>query len=367
MGDVVFAPLYEVLERRGVRFDFFHRLEHVALVDAGRLRDGEAPYVEALEFDVQAEVKGGDRYRPLVDVGGVPCWPSVPDYRQLVDGDRLAAEHWSFESHWDRRKVGAKTLRVGVDFDLIVLGVGLGAVPYVCREIVARDPRWRAMVDHVKTVATQAFQLWMRADMAELGWTAPAITLSGFVEPFDTWADMRHLIAREQWDEPPRALAYFCNVLPDAAAPQSRLGDDYPALQREQVRRNAIEFLNRHIAHLWPKALGPAGGFRWDILAAPGGGERASDALPGEARFASQFWTANVNPSDRYALTLPGSSAYRISPLDRTYDNLTIAGDWTACGFNAGCVEAAVMSGMLAAHAIARLPALEEIIGFDHP
>ena len=87
----------------------------------------------------------------------------------------------------------------------------------------------------------------------------------------------------------------------------------------------------------------------------------------GDARFASQYWTANVNPSDRYTLSLPGSSAYRISPLDATYDNLTIAGDWTECGFNAGCVEAAVMSGRLAAHAIAQSPALEDIVGFDHP
>jgi uncharacterized protein with NAD-binding domain and iron-sulfur cluster len=366
MGDVVFAPFYEVLRRRGVRFEFFHRLENVRLVDPSRLRDGESPHVDALELDVQAEVRGGE-YQPLVDVGGLPCWPSAPDYRQLVDGERLAGEGWSFESHWDRRKVGTKTLRVGVDFDLVVLGVGLGAVPYVCREIVARDPRWRAMVDHVKTVATQAFQVWMRADMEELGWTAPAITLSGFVEPFDTWADMRHLIARERWDEPPRALAYFCNVLPDAAAPESRLPDDYPALQREQVRRNAIDFLNRHIVHLWPKALRRVGEFRWDVLAAPPASEHARGATADETRFASQFWTANVNPSDRYALTLPGSSAYRISPLDRTYDNLTIAGDWTACGFNAGCVEAAVMSGMLAAHAIARLPTLADIVGFDHP
>ncbi len=64
---------------------------------------------------------------------------------------------------------------------------------------------------------------------------------------------------------------------------------------------------------------------------------------------------------------MPGSSAYRISPLDVTYDNLTIAGDWTACGLNVGCVEAAVMSGRLAAHAIAQLPALADIIGYDHP
>ena len=32
-----------------------------------------------------------------------------------------------------------------------------------------------------------------------------------------------------------------------------------------------------------------------------------------------------------------------------TYDNLTIAGDWTDSGFHSGCVEGAVMSGRLAA------------------
>jgi hypothetical protein len=86
-----------------------------------------------------------------------------------------------------------------------------------------------------------------------------------------------------------------------------------------------------------------------------------------ERRFSSQYWRANVNPTDRYVLALPGSLKYRISPLDSTYDNLTIAGDWTDCGFNEGCVEAAVMSGRLAAHALSKSPPLEEIIGYDHP
>jgi uncharacterized protein with NAD-binding domain and iron-sulfur cluster len=86
-----------------------------------------------------------------------------------------------------------------------------------------------------------------------------------------------------------------------------------------------------------------------------------------ENAFDSQYWTANVNPSDRYVLAPPGSLKYRISPLDNTYDNLTIAGDWTACGFTEGCVEAAVMSGRLAAHALAKSPSLEAIIGYDHP
>src|SRR6185369_2795337 len=152
MGDVVFAPFYEVLRRRGVRFAFFHRLRNVRLADTVR-RPDEPAHVEALEFDVQAEIRDGHAYEPLVTVGGMPAWPSRPDYRQLVDGDRFRHERWDFESHWDRRSVASRTLRVGDDFDLVVLAVGIGAIPYVCREVVARDPRWREMVDHVRTVA----------------------------------------------------------------------------------------------------------------------------------------------------------------------------------------------------------------------
>ena len=363
MGDIVFTPLYEVLRRRGVRFEFFHRLENVKVARP----EGDAPHVEALELDVQAEVKGGGEYQPLVDVRGLPCWPAAPDFGQLVGGERTAREGWHFESFWDRRRVREKTLRVGRDFDLVVLGVSLGAIPHVCREIVARDPRWRAMVDHVKTVATQAFQVWMSADMAELGWHGPAISVSGFVEPFDTWADMRHLLDEETWEGRARALAYFCSVLPDGDGPGARSDAAYPARRREEVRRGAVRFLNEDVVHLWPRAVRRPGEFRWDLLVDAADAEGATAAAAGEARFASQFWTANVNPSDRYALSLPGSSAYRISPLDDTYDNLTICGDWTDCGHNAGCVEAAVMSGRLAAHALSTSPPLEDIVGYDHP
>jgi uncharacterized protein with NAD-binding domain and iron-sulfur cluster len=203
--------------------------------------------------------------------------------------------------------------------------------------------------------------------MKELGWSDPQFVLSGFTEPFDSWGDMRHLIRHESWEKAPGSLAYFCNALPDVATASDRSQVDYPALRREEVRLNALHFLNRDIRHLWPQATHPSGGFRWELLVSAEGGGKAGRLPEDEGRFASQFWTANVNPSDRYSLSLPGSSAYRISPLDRSYDNLTIAGDWTDCGLNAGCVEAAVMSGRLAAHAIARSPALEDIIGFDHP
>jgi uncharacterized protein with NAD-binding domain and iron-sulfur cluster len=363
MGDVVFAPLYEVLRRRGVRFEFFHRLENVHVEPPSRGSDARG-YVASLDFDVQAQVRGGKEYEPLVDVRGLPCWPASPDFAQLVDGGRLRAEGVAFESFWDRRCAGRRMLRVREDFDLVVLGVGLGAVPQVCREIVAHDPDWKAMVQNVKTVATQAFQVWMRSDLGQLGWAEPPINISGFVKPFDTWADMRHLIREESFGVPPGSLSYFCSVLPDIDSTRSA---DYPLRQREQVRRNAVRFLERDVRQLWPGAVDASGRFRWEELVDPAesAGIRTSEA--GAHRFASQFYTANVNPSDRYALSLPGTQVYRLSPLARHYDNLTICGDWTDCGFNAGCVEAAVMSGRLAAHALSKSPPLEDIVGFHHP
>jgi uncharacterized protein with NAD-binding domain and iron-sulfur cluster len=368
MGDVVFAPFYEVLRKRGVSFKFFHRLENVKLADPLSLAQGERPYVEALEFDIQAVVRNGQEYQPLVDVKGLPSWPSAPDWRQLVGGTSMQQEGWEFESHWDRRRAGTATLRVTRDFDFVVLGVSVGVIPYVCREIIARDHRWRDMVREVKTVATQAFQIWLWEGMPQLGWTEPPVTLSAFVKPFDTWSDTSHVVAVEDWRCEPKSIACFCNVLRDPPPDQDCSSPSYPTVRREEVRCNAINFLNHHVHHLWPRAVWRPGEFRWDLLADPSEQEPVKGEMTtDERRFRSQHWAANVNPTDRYVLALPGSLQYRISPLDNSYDNLTIAGDWTDCGFNEGCVEAAVMSGRLAAHAVAQYPPLDDIIGYDHP
>lgn len=382
MGDIVFAPLYEVLRRRGVQFRFFHRLRHVQLSSP---EEGD-PHVTALHFDVQASVKNHAEYQPLTDVHGLPCWPAQPDYAQLVDGAKLRRQRVELESPWETRIAGERVLHVGADFDLVVLGLGVGAVPMVCRELIERSPRWRAMAQHSRSVATQALQLWLRKDAASLGWAHPPINLSGFVEPFDTWADMSHLIPMELGAEkaarsPIKSVAYFCSPLPDpspaspvAVAPLGLLpphlcGEDFQQAQRAVVRDNAEHFLNQHIGALWPAAVRPRGGFRWELLAAPFEPRQrtATAARAGSERLDSQYLSANVRPSDRYALSLPGAQKHRLSPLDRSFDNLTVAGDWTESGLNTGCVESAVMSGLLAAHAICLSPSLSAIIGYDHP
>jgi uncharacterized protein with NAD-binding domain and iron-sulfur cluster len=358
MGDVVFAPLYEVLKRRGVKFEFFHRVRKLALSPA---RDGDRPYVAALEVDVQARVKGGAEYRPLIDVQGLPSWPARPDFAQLEDGAALEAEGRAFEGHWEERCAERTTLRVSDDFDFVILGVGGGAVEHLTRELSQRQPRWRDMVANINSVPTQALQLWLRGPMGEIGWPHAPSNISGFVEPFDTWADMSHLLPEEAWKTPVGAVAYFCSVLPDTT-PADGVSAAYHAAQRALVRGNAVRFLDRDVKNLWPGAVTKRGGFKWSLLAsAEAKGGR------GAARLDTQFFTANVNPSDRYVLSLPGTLQYRLSPLDLICDNLTIAGDWTATGLDTGCIESAVMSGRLAAHALSKHPPLAEIIGYDHP
>ncbi len=363
MGDIVYAPIYQVLRRRGVRFEFFHRLENVALAESGS-------HVEALHFDVQARPRG-EEYEPLVDVRGLPCWPAEPVWERLEDGERLRDEGWRTECHWDRRRVGEKVLRVGEDFDVAVLAVGFGAVAPTCRALVAHSERWRQMVTHVKAVATQAFQIWMHADMKQLGWDVGPVNLAGFTPPFETWSDMQHLIPEESWARAPRSLAYFCSVLPTPVELPARDDQGYPERRRREVERNVTEFLDRDIKHLWPLAVGEGGGFRWGELV-DAGADRSADpkgaASPaGRERVATQYFTANIQPTGYYTLSLPGTSRYRISPLDATFDNLRVAGDWTESGLNTGCIEGAVMSGLVAAHAICGEPRLESIVGYDHP
>jgi hypothetical protein len=155
-----------------------------------------------------------------------------------------------------------------------------------------------------------------------------------------------------------------CGLCPEDA-PGSGAHDSAPVLARlQEVQANARQFLETRAVRLWDNA-GTENAFRWELLADSNPGARVF--TDGDAAMPAQYVTANVNPSDRYVLATAGSIEHRISPLETGIDNMTIAGDWTACGFTEGCVEAAVMSGRLASHAISQRPKLEDIVGYDHP
>jgi uncharacterized protein with NAD-binding domain and iron-sulfur cluster len=353
MGDVVFAPLYEVLRKRGVRFEFFHRVDSLHL-------SADGTRIEEIRVTRQLDPRDPDRpYEPLVRVEDLPCWPAEPRWEQVVRPDHVGAE--DLESYWSTEaEAGTVVLRDGTDFDDVVLGIGVGALHTVCADLVRHSPAWKAMVEGLGTVWTQAFQLWLSRAPEDLGDLAPGAVTAGFTEPFDTYADMPQVIPRESWGGRVKGVAYFCNAMPTPPGAPDPAEEGVRERADHEVFLEAVQFLDTEVDQLLPAATHRyPPGFRWELLVGDG-------TATGARRFATQYWRANVDPSDRYVQSLPGTSALRIRPGDSGVANLYPVGDWTDCGLNAGCVEAAVTSGMLASHALSGRPSLDGVVGHDH-
>jgi uncharacterized protein with NAD-binding domain and iron-sulfur cluster len=267
----------------------------------------------------------------------------------------------TLESHFgDRDDAEKRTLQRGVDFDHVVLAVSLAMVEIVAAELIDDQPEWRAMTDHVRTVATQAFQVWLRPDEPALGWPRPGVTTSAYVPPFDTWASMPQTLWAEDWpgEQRPGTVAYFCGAF-DAPWPNNETPADYVRSSRDAVCRAAVHHLDHHVGLYLPGAVTPDG-FAWHLLS-------GADGRQGLDAMATQHVSVNIDPSDRYVQSVPGSDRYRLRPDEGGYDNLVLAGDWTDCGINAGCIEAAVMSGLQAANALLGRGRFHRIRGFYLP
>ena len=327
MGDTIFAPIYSVLKKRGVRFEYFRRVTNLGLNET---RDG----IETIDMAIQATVKdaeNGAEYDPYVVVNDLDCWPSEPNYDQLDQGEELKKEKINLESFYTTwEEPGSTTLRRGVDFDICLFGISLGSVPSICPELLQASPEWQKMVENVETVRTMAFQAWLNKDLKGLGWEDPSPVLDAFVDPLNTWADMSQLIVRENVDGSEN-IAYFCGPMTGGLPSEEHHG--LPLESTEEVKIVADRLLQTMADTFWPEA-------------------RKADGTFDESVLIETFYRANIDPSERYVLSVPGSTIYRLKPGDTGFDNLVIAGDWTVNEINAGCVEAAVTSGMMAAAAI---------------
>ena len=293
MGDVVFAPMVQALRGRGVRFEHF--TEAVELVPDGRGR------ITAITVQRHASLRPNvEAYDPLVRIDGLPC------FREAIDHDQV-------EVHEPR----LANLRAGEDFDVIVLAASLADLPAMTGLIRARSPRWRAMIERVGTVGTRSVQLWATGSRTVASRLAPGVVLSGFGEPFDTCASMEHLLPRETWSEPvPTTLVYLCGAVPDGAATDGEPTDAPTGAVTTALARLGLD---------------------------------ANDVV-------ARYDSINDDGSARYVQSLPGSSAHRLRVDESGFENLVLAGDWTACGLEAGCIEAAVLSGLQAANAIIGRP-----------
>jgi uncharacterized protein with NAD-binding domain and iron-sulfur cluster len=341
MGEVVFSPIYKALRKKGVTFEFFHRVKRLELT-----HDGKS--VAKIHIGRQVKLKK-KTYEPLVVVKGLECWPSEPDFMQIENGNSVRGV--DLESYWNGwTDLEDVVLVAGQEFHDVILGIPLPALNEICGDLIRRKRRWRQMVRHVKTTQTQSVQLWMKPDLESLGWTRGRLPVNACPEPLDVWEDMSHMLPRESWSGPDRPLSiqYLCGPLPGDFASRPRHDTSVSAEALCLVRSAAISWLRQNGKYFWPNAIHGRddGRFDWNVLYDP-------RSRRGEQRIDFQYLRANVDPTALYVLSVAGSTKYRLRPQETGCRNLFVAGDWTYTPYNAGCMEAAAISGVNAAQALA--------------
>lgn len=375
-ADILCAPLYEVLKKRGVKFVFFHKVKKLSLDPTNKSLIGK------IEMEIQATLRDDVKeYNPLIHVKGVPCWPGEPRYEQLTQGNVILEGGYNLESAWtDWRGIGTKILELGKDYTDVLLGIPVSCLNNMTQELKQKSTKWRNMCDKLQSVRTQALQCWMTKDLKGLGWWRNPSVVSIVIKPLDTWGDCSQTLPAESWDEavekkdegsgesssaqkllPPKSIAYFCAAFADDPnePPPAPADVKYPSTQRKKVLAYGVDLFERHSGHFWPDANKANKGFEWNLMTAP-------DTLKGSERLDYQYIRANIDPHERYILSIPGTNQYRLSADVEDFKNLYICGDWTSCGLSIGCVEAAVTSGFLASRAIVGYP--QKVIGeFDFP
>jgi uncharacterized protein with NAD-binding domain and iron-sulfur cluster len=357
MGEVVVTPIYKVLEKRGVKFEFFMKLKQIGL-------DPTKTSVAQIVFDQQVHLYK-ERYEPTIPPelrnGFLECWPEEPLWNQICGGIQLRKRGLDFESYWCTYSVAQVTLRQGCDFDAVVLAIPLGAfkklnkAPGPCDELLKASEKFRTMTETATLVPSIAFQAWCSVDTAGLGWPPTQARPSGAAtksvistgpDPLDIWADMSQVIRYEPWDPHtrPKSLHYLCGVIESdlfrAPPDQAKV----PADAKARARAKAIDWLGNKARYVWPTSS-PGGSFNWNVLFDPNG---AKD----EKRIDGQVYRLNVDPSSCCVATAAGSTRWRLATNASGFDKLYLAGTWIDTGFNTECIEAAVISGMQAARAI---------------
>ncbi|MET4803766.1 NAD(P)-binding protein [Bradyrhizobium sp. LB11.1] len=358
MGEVVVVPIYRVLKQRGVKFKFFWKLKRLEL-------DPQKGSIARIVFDRQVDLRSGE-YCPTIAPkpcnGNLECWPEMPLWDQICDGDLLCRKGVDLESYWCSQSAGQETLQQGSQFHTIVLAIPIGAfkelnaAPGPCEELIKANSRFRAMAEAASLVPSISVQLWGAVPTAGLGYppteAVPACSpektvMSTGPQPLDIWADMSQVLKYERRHlcaERPVSLQYLCGVLETDLFRRAPDQHQVPAEAKKRARELAIEWLSSKSRHVWPGAS-PCGQFNWNVLFDP-------TCAGGPCRIDSQVYRANVDPSSCCVASAAGSTQWRLTTDASGFDNLYLAGAWIDTGFNTECIEAAVMSGRQAARAV---------------
>ncbi|SFF52147.1 flavin monoamine oxidase family protein [Thermoflexibacter ruber] len=356
-GDTLVAPIYNMLAHRGVKFKFFHK--------AVQVHHSETGEIEQITIAKQVDLIQ-EPYQPLTPIKGELTWANKPDYSQIVpeQAKKLQEENINLESAWSPwQNVSEFVLKKGEDFDAVILGIpvaALGGENGICKEIINANDSWQKMYQNVKTTATQSVQAWISKDYTALGmdlaqWgiqKGATPNLVTYASPLYSWIDMSIVLPQESWQEgkQPPMLLYYCGSMtdPDYIPPFS--DTQYPQKEIDRLVYTTQQWLNDNMGYFFPNATSieyPQGfdlSILFDMYDRP-------NATPNE-KLLSQYLRVNVNPWDRYTLSIPNSGFYRLKTDQSGYKNLFLTGDWIDFGVNVGYIEGAVNSGFQAGQAV---------------
>lgn len=356
-GDVVIAPMYEVLRKRGVKVEFFARVSDLVPDPAGTR-------IDRVVIQRQVNLKA-EPYDPLIRCDGLDCWPDRPKYDAIVEGPDLEAAGIDLESRWSgwADRGGEQKLLAGRDFDVLVLGISKEGLGDICSGLIAQKPAWQDMMAAVRTVETQSVQLHLDRGLAQMGWGGPAGSLAGAFDAsaLDTWAEISEILPQEGWSGPdaPVAAVILCGPKVGPALPPAPSDADYPRRAIGQVTDTTLDFLTRRSTAIWPGLNGPSG-FDWAAL-------HDASARTGPDRLDAQYLRANIDPSERYVQSFAGTGKHRLRTDRSGYANLYLTGDWIDNPQNLGSFEASVMAGKLASRAISGHPKAILRLAADSP
>ena len=342
MGEIVFAPLYEVLKSRGVKFEFFHR-------------------VDSLELDAD-----GTRLDRVVGV--VQNRPVAASYDPLLLYNN---ERWCGRTSRSRARLNSiLRCRTGRSISTNARGpnrprqrpsslhrtaISMSASwPFRSERSVRSATTWPVKSPHGAPCSPSPRRRRRRFPPSS-GCPRPPRRSAGRTGPpsltanrpsLSTWADMSFLLPLER-PSTSRHLSYFCGPCPRNvyAIPPSDSTRD-PLIWRRAARTRRR-------------------GCGTTLTAAAEG--RSSDSFASADSGDELYVRVNGYPSDSYVLTLPGTVEHRLPPGGSGVTNLFLAGDWTKNGLDIGSFETAVLSGLECARAITgtaeRFPGENDVVG----
>ena len=357
LGDAIFAPIYEVLKRRGVHFKFFHKVEELVLNNNSKL-------VEEIRMTEQVRLLT-EEYHPLVNVKGLPSWPNEPKYEEIISQEAyLLQEHnidlECFWTNWSRvyeesyeHPIPAVILKRGKDFDIIVYGIPVDSLASLCAELLNKSPSLRAANEHIGRVPSSIFQLWGTPDLD------PSPSPSFKNRMLDAKQRKCYVafhfddaLRSEDWNTQgldPKHLLYIV-YMPNISHSEIPLRNNtsFPEEMMKEMKDFYMQILPEVLRSRSPNSF-QDGIFNWTVLTDP-------ENRTGVERFDSQYVRLNMNPSDLYTQTLTNTSQYRITTDGAGFDNIYFTGDWVENGLNYGSIETAITSGLLTSKAISGYP-----------